>query len=75
MERATGAVIVTHTEVKDLSLQKSKFGVEWEKGGKAIPMAIEVANGALLMSTKQKTLWGRKFTAGQGERCQFSVTE
>lgn len=49
METATGAVTVTRKEVKDPSLQKSRFLVEWENEGKAITMAIE----AVLMATKK----------------------
>lgn len=53
MERATGAVTVTHKEVKDPSLQESKGLVEWESKEKAITIAIEVASVAVLMATKK----------------------
>lgn len=49
IERATGAVTVSHKEVKDPSLQKSRFLVEWENEGKAITVAIV----AVRMATKK----------------------
>jgi len=52
-ERATGAVTVTRKEVKDPSLQKSRFSVGWENEGKAITTATEVANVAVLMANKK----------------------